>query len=234
MGRGTLSRGFRAWSLVRSWCVKPEVKFGCETPAATAQTRPDAELIHRRAAGEPLRDLARAYGVTHTTLSRYFDRPEVSKQLTEAGRQRRAAERAIASRRSADQRIEREVRRKAKEQIERERPWRERVEAEARRSRPPPTPCAARTLGRKFTPAPAAELRTSIAEGWSIPRLSRERPKPWLPVAVMQPPQWQRTRSRGSPRTPQRTPLLRSQEQDARLAGDQPWLTAMSPMMPTA
>jgi hypothetical protein len=97
---------------------------------------PDAELIHRRAAGEPLRDLAGAYGVAHTTLSRYFERPEVSRQLKEAVRQRRAAERAIAARRSADQRIEREVRRKAKEQIERERPSRAKAEADARSSRP--------------------------------------------------------------------------------------------------
>jgi hypothetical protein len=91
---------------------------------------PDAELIHRRAAGEPLRELASAYGVAHTTLSRYFERPEVSKQLKEAVRQHRAAERAIAARRSADQRIEREVRRKAREQIEREGPWRAKAEAD--------------------------------------------------------------------------------------------------------
>jgi len=69
-----------------------------------------------------LRELASDYGVAHTTLSRYFELPEVSKQLKEAVRQHRAAERAIAVRRSADQRIEREVRAKAKEQIERERP----------------------------------------------------------------------------------------------------------------
>ena len=97
---------------------------------------PDAELIHKRAAGEPLRELATTYGVTHTTLSRYFERPEVSKQLKEAVRQRRVAERAIAARRSADARIEREVRRKAKEQIERERPWLAKAEADARSSRP--------------------------------------------------------------------------------------------------
>jgi hypothetical protein len=97
---------------------------------------PDAELIQRRARGEPLRGLAGAYGVAHTTLIRYFERPEVSKQLKEAARQRRVAERAIAARRSADRRIEREVRTKAKEQIERERPWRAKVEAEARSARP--------------------------------------------------------------------------------------------------
>jgi hypothetical protein len=100
---------------------------------------PDGELIKRRAAGESLRDLAAAYGVAHTTLIRYFARAEVSKELREAGRQRRAAERALAARHSIDLRIEREVRRKAKEQIERERAWRVEAEAAARRLRPPRT-----------------------------------------------------------------------------------------------
>lgn len=43
--------------------------------------RPDAALVSRRAAGEPLRRLAEEYGVTHTTLSRYFRRPAVAKEL---------------------------------------------------------------------------------------------------------------------------------------------------------
>ena len=56
---------------------------------------PDAELIRRRAAGEPLRELASDYDdVAHTTLGRYFKRPEVAKQL-------RAEQRAAAARRSA-------------------------------------------------------------------------------------------------------------------------------------
>jgi hypothetical protein len=42
---------------------------------------PDAELIRRRAAGEPLRELASDYDVAHTTLGRYFERPEVAKQI---------------------------------------------------------------------------------------------------------------------------------------------------------
>ena len=82
---------------------------------------PDAELIRRRAAGEPLRALESDYGVSHTTLMRYFQRPDVAKQITHAARQLRAEERALADRHSAERRLEREVRRKAREQAARER-----------------------------------------------------------------------------------------------------------------
>jgi len=83
----------------------------------------DEALIRRRAAGEPLRDLARDYDVAHTTLSRYFVRPEVQKQLKEAGRQLRADQRQLSARRLAERRLEREVRQRAEEQaaLERER-----------------------------------------------------------------------------------------------------------------
>jgi hypothetical protein len=47
---------------------------------------PDHELLRRRAAGEPLRRLAAAYGVAHTTLGRWFARPEVALQLRELQR----------------------------------------------------------------------------------------------------------------------------------------------------
>jgi hypothetical protein len=82
---------------------------------------PDAELIRRRAAGEPLRELASDYDVEHTTLGRYFKRPEVAKQLRQAAKQLRAEQRAAAARRSAERRLEQEVRRKAKEQAAAER-----------------------------------------------------------------------------------------------------------------
>jgi len=49
--------------------------------AGFRRLKPDAALISRRAAGEPLRRLAREYGVTHTTLSRYLRRPAVAKEL---------------------------------------------------------------------------------------------------------------------------------------------------------
>ena len=42
---------------------------------------PDTDLIRRRAAGETYRELCDDYGVSHTTLSRYFARPQVTKQV---------------------------------------------------------------------------------------------------------------------------------------------------------
>jgi len=78
----------------------------------------DRELVRRRAAGEPLRALAGEYGVAHTTLGRYFARPEVGQQLREARRalpaERRAARRALAEQRAAEGRLERQVRSQAK------------------------------------------------------------------------------------------------------------------------
>lgn len=51
---------------------------------------PDPALIRRRAAGETLRTLARDYQVAHTSLARYFKRPEVADQLRTARRLARA------------------------------------------------------------------------------------------------------------------------------------------------
>lgn len=82
---------------------------------------PDADLIHRRAAGESLRSLGSDYGVAHTTLLDYFERPEVAREIKQAEMQLRAAKRAIADRQAADRRAEKEVRRKAREQATRER-----------------------------------------------------------------------------------------------------------------
>jgi transposase len=45
---------------------------------------PDSELIRRGATTETLRSIAADYGVSHTTILRYFKRPEVSKQLLRA------------------------------------------------------------------------------------------------------------------------------------------------------
>jgi hypothetical protein len=84
---------------------------------------PDAELVRRRAAGETFRDLAPDYGVAHTTLVRYFERPEVVTQVKDAVRQLCAEERVLADRRSAERRRERELRREAKAQAAREREY---------------------------------------------------------------------------------------------------------------
>ena len=77
---------------------------------------PDAELVRRRAAGEALRVLAAEYGVAHTTLGRYFARPEVVRQLHEADKSVRAERGAAARRRAAERRAEQAIRRRAKEQ----------------------------------------------------------------------------------------------------------------------
>jgi DNA-binding transcriptional MocR family regulator len=50
-------------------------------PQGFRRLRPDAALITRRAAGATLRTLADDYGVAHTTLSRYFRRPTIAKEL---------------------------------------------------------------------------------------------------------------------------------------------------------
>ena len=51
---------------------------------------PDPDLIRRRAAGEPLRQLAADYHVSHTTLARYFNRPDIARQLRAAHQLNRA------------------------------------------------------------------------------------------------------------------------------------------------
>jgi hypothetical protein len=90
---------------------------------------PDAGLIRRRAAGEPLRALASDYGVVHTTLLDYFERPEVARELKQAERQLRAERKAAADRLAAERRLERVVRRKAREQAAREAEDARRVQA---------------------------------------------------------------------------------------------------------
>jgi hypothetical protein len=86
---------------------------------------PDPELIRRRAAGEPLRELASDYGVAHTTLGRYFERAEVATQIKQAEKQLRADQ-------GARRRLEREVRRQAREQAAAERKQARRARAAAR------------------------------------------------------------------------------------------------------
>ena len=85
----------------------------------------EVDLRHGVWAGEPLRELASDYDVEHTTLGRYFKRPEVAKQL-------RAEQRAAAARRSAERRLEQEVRRKARKQATAEREQARRAHAAAR------------------------------------------------------------------------------------------------------
>jgi hypothetical protein len=76
---------------------------------------PDEDLVRRRAAGEPLRRLALDYGVAHTTLARYFRRPEAAQQLRRARRGAQVERRAAAAEQLEERRLVREVRRQARE-----------------------------------------------------------------------------------------------------------------------
>jgi hypothetical protein len=97
--------------------AEPEAK---QRPLRLRRLAADGELIRRRAAGEPLRALAVDYGVAHTTLARFFARPEVVTELRQAARQLHAERQAEAADRRAAQRckqeLKREVLRKVKEQ----------------------------------------------------------------------------------------------------------------------
>ncbi len=107
--------------LVRLWCVKRGARIlAMKRRRRLRKLVPDSELL-RRLAGEPLRELARDYGVTHTTLGRYFERPEMKAQLRQLRQQLRAEQQALAAARAAERRLEPEIRRKAAEQAARER-----------------------------------------------------------------------------------------------------------------
>jgi hypothetical protein len=133
--RGLASDYEVAHTTLGRYFERPELAKQLKQSAKTKRRRrlprlaPDPELIRRRAAGEPLRQLASDYDVAHTTLGRYFERPEVAKQLKQAAKQLRAE----AARRSAERRrLEREVRRKAREQVAAERTRARRARAAAR------------------------------------------------------------------------------------------------------
>jgi hypothetical protein len=127
MSRFTMHAGHSvAFCSRRAWCVHGALRQRLQIPAVKRQRRlrklvPDAELIRRRAADEPLRELASDYNVAHTTLSRFFERTDVAGQLREARRERQAGERALARRRSAERRLEQDVRRQARAQAATER-----------------------------------------------------------------------------------------------------------------
>src|SRR6266567_212158 len=81
----------------------------------------DGDVVRRRAAGATLRELAADYGVTHSTLGRWFARPEIARQLREARRLVRRERQAAAARQAGERRLERGLRRQAKRQVALER-----------------------------------------------------------------------------------------------------------------
>jgi hypothetical protein len=82
---------------------------------------PDEALFERRVSGESFRALASDFGVTHTTLLRFFRRPEVSLELREARRRLVAKRAEEQTQRSAERALEAGVRRRAREEEERDR-----------------------------------------------------------------------------------------------------------------
>jgi hypothetical protein len=77
---------------------------------------PDEALFRRRAGGEPLRDLAPDYGVWHTTLGRFFARPEAARELKRMQRLIRAEQREAEADRRAEERTQRAARRRVTQQ----------------------------------------------------------------------------------------------------------------------
>jgi len=61
----------------------------CPADRGLRRLVPNSDLIRRRASGQTLRSLAADYDVSHTTLSRYFRRPSVAKQLYAQQRRQR-------------------------------------------------------------------------------------------------------------------------------------------------
>jgi hypothetical protein len=107
VSHSTLSRYFARPEVAKQ--LKQAVRAG--QPAAAASRKryrrlrrlqPDAELLRRRAAGESFRELAPAYGVSHTTLSRYFARPEVVQALRAEKRQERKLHRQVSQQAAAE------------------------------------------------------------------------------------------------------------------------------------
>jgi hypothetical protein len=125
---------------------------------------PDEALFRRRAGGEPLRDLAPDYGVQHTTLGRFFARPEAARELKRMQRLIRTEQREAEADRYAEERAKRAARRRVKQQpVQVSR-------AAAPRRRPPARPGPAR-------PGPGRPIRrpTSVAlPGTAEPPPARE------------------------------------------------------------
>ena len=76
---------------------------------------PDEALFDRRVAGESLRALALDYQVVHSTLVRYFRKPEAVVELREARRRLHAERKA---RRASERLLQQEVRRRARDDEE--------------------------------------------------------------------------------------------------------------------
>lgn len=82
---------------------------------------PDDALLERRAGGESLRQIGADYGVAHSTLLRYFRRPDAVVGLEEAHLRVEAEQKSLAAQRAQERRLEKDVRKRAREQAARDR-----------------------------------------------------------------------------------------------------------------
>jgi len=97
---------------------------------------PDEALFRRRAGDEPLRDLAPDYGVSHTTLGRFFARPEAAKELKRVKRLLRAEQREAEAERRAAERAQRAQRRVQRQPLQASSATEPAAAAEARPAQP--------------------------------------------------------------------------------------------------
>jgi hypothetical protein len=103
--------------LVRLWCAKrPGLKSIREAPPPTSPTDPRCGADSSPGGWRDVPGLAPDYGVSHTTLSRYFARPEVGKELKRAELLQRTEQRVAEARWRAEQKAERETQRRATQQ----------------------------------------------------------------------------------------------------------------------
>jgi hypothetical protein len=151
----------------------------CWLPRRLRKLSPDEALFRRRAAGETLRELASDYGVSHTSLSRYFKRPEAVRELKRAEQLLRLEQRAEEARFRAELRMQ--AARQRDELRRAEDRWRAKEQAgpEARR-RAREEKAAAKGAAAGQAPAVARSEPASASEGVgsSAEAAEREAPTP--------------------------------------------------------
>jgi hypothetical protein len=129
---------------------------------------PDEALFRRRAGGEPFRDLAPDYGVSHTTLGRYFARPETAKELKRIRRLIRVEEREAEADRRAEERAKPAAQRRVKQQPVHTSSAAESPQAAAAAEARPAQPGSRRPIRRRNNIAPpGAAERPPAGEGFA-------------------------------------------------------------------
>jgi hypothetical protein len=155
-------------------------------------------VFRRRAGGEPLRDLAPDYGVWHTTLGRFFARPEAARELKRMQRLIRAEQREAEAARRAEERTRRAARRRVTQQpvqVSRAAEAPPAAAGEARPAQPDSgRPIRTRTsvaLPRPVGPAPAREGFSGFLDREDAERAARVGRAPGQPAnSPLEPREW--------------------------------------------